>query len=86
MISRGQRSNCGQQHAGIDPGDHDAICQACDLDAELFANAILDRAALNLEAALNTENAAKLRAMRPELRRVVVTKCIEDGHMKWALT
>ena len=78
-------NNCG---AWIKSGaeiDHDAICQACDINAELVANKILDRAAETLAAALDDANAAILHRMTPTRRRAIVMECLDDGRMFWKI-
>ena len=76
-------AGCGAEIGG---SDLDAMCQACDLDAELAVNKILDNAGEKLIKTLNDDNATKLRRMRPELRREVVRRAIDAGVLAWKIT
>ncbi len=77
--------NCGNGLPASSAGDLDAVCQACDLAADLIANRILDSAAMKIEHALNTKNAAKFKAMTPTDRRTIVMRALDAGHVKWRI-
>jgi phage/plasmid primase-like uncharacterized protein len=77
--------NCGDGLPASSAGDLDAVCQACDLAAELLANRILDSAAMKIEHALNTKNAAKFKAMGPQTRRAIVIRALDAGHVRWRI-
>lgn len=66
--------------------DRDTPCQACQLSQELAANRLLDRAAETLRPTLNADNRAKLDRMRPELRREVARRALDEGYLKWVIS
>lgn len=76
-------AGCGAWLPGV--ADLDAVCDACNLDAELLANRLLDRAAAQLRPALNEKNRAALDAMTPDDRRRVAMYALEAGIVQWRI-
>lgn len=66
--------------------DPDAVCQACDIAAELILNKHLDRAADKIRQHMNEKNRWIFDRMTPEGRRTIVRRLIDRGALQWRVS
>ena len=80
--------SCGvpQYNTGFDDTSDPVYCFACNLQAELLANKMLDRAAMQIENSLQPANADKFRNKNPDTRRAITAKLIARGYFTWSIS